>query len=215
MKKFAILLSGCGFKDGSEITESVSTLIALSEARAQYQIFAPDLRLTAVNHLTGQKEGERSTLAESARIARGEVQNLTELNPNKFDGLILPGGYGAATLLCDFATSGASCKAHPLVEKIIQDFYKLEKPIAAFCIAPALVARVLGSEGITVTIGNDHETAKEIEKTGASHVNCEVTDFITDREKKIITSPAYMYKATPFQVYTGIRKAIVELVEMA
>jgi enhancing lycopene biosynthesis protein 2 len=224
-KKIAVILSGCGFKDGAEITESVSALIALSEAKAEYKIFAPDITISAKNHQSGNSaisntsgstSGERNLLNEAARIARGEITDLKKLSPSDFDGLVMPGGYGAATHLCTFATEGAKCKVLPDVERVINEFHKQDKPIAAFCIAPAVVARVLGPKGVTLTIGNDVETAKEIEKTGAHHVVCAVDDYITDRETKVITSPAYMYDdATPAQVFTGIRRAVRELIEMA
>ncbi len=216
MKKIAVVLSGCGFKDGAEITESVSTLIALSEEKCTYRIFAPDIKAPSVNHLTGEKEGDQSLLAQSARIARGEVTDIKKLQSADFDGVVFPGGFGAALNLCNFAEKGAACSVQPEVERVIQDFHKNEKPIGAFCIAPALIARVLGSHGVTVTIGNDKEIAREIEKTGAQHTPCPVTDYVTDRESKIVTSPAYMYgNAKPHEVFTGIRLAIKELVGLA
>lgn len=206
MKRIAVLLAGCGHKDGTEITEAVSALIALSEAGASYQIFAPEL----VN------EG-RNIRVESARIARQEVPDVRELNPKDFDGLVIPGGFGAARHLCNWATAGAQCEVHPEVRRVIEGFHSQEKPIAAICIAPALVARVLGNKKITVTIGkNDIVTSAEISKTGAIHEDCNVDDFVSDRDHKIITTPAYMFgDAKPFQVYTGVRKAIREFVEMA
>ena len=215
MKNVAVVLSGCGFKDGAEITESVSTLIALGNNGATYQVFAPDLSITATDHLTDKPCGERNLMSESARIARGQVKPLTELKPNDFDALAFPGGFGAALHLCEFAKSGAECKVNPEVESAIKGFHADSKPIATICIAPALIARVLGSHGVTVTIGNDMDTASEIEKTGAHHVECTVDDYVTDRESKVITTPAYMYDAQPYEVFKGISGAIKELVEMA
>ncbi|MGE0763978.1 MAG: isoprenoid biosynthesis glyoxalase ElbB [Bdellovibrionales bacterium] len=216
MKNFAVVLSGSGHKDGSEITEAVSALISLSEANAGYQVFAPKMNAPAVNHLTNQDEAPRQVMAEAARIARGQVKNLSELKASDFDGLVFPGGYGAAKVLCSFAQHGANCEVLPEVAKVIEDFYKAEKPIAAICIAPALIARVLGKKGITVTIGHDAATAAEIRKTGAQHENCAVTDYVTDREHRLVTTPAYMYDdAKPHQVFQGIRSCIKEFVEMA
>jgi len=203
-KQFAIVLSGCGNKDGSEITEAVSTLIAVSESKAEYKIYAPDLEIQSCNHLT-----------ESARIAGRQVYDLIKLKAAEFDAIIFPGGFGAALHLCTFAKMGASCTVLPDAKRVIQEFYYAEKPIGAFCIAPALVAAALRDEGITLTIGDNLDTAKEIEKMGAYHVVCAVDDFISDREKKVVTTPAYMYEATPSQIFTGIRKAVKELVEMA
>lgn len=216
MKKVAVILSGCGFKDGSEITEAVSTLIALSEFGAAYEVFAPDLEAPTINHITQKPSGAHSVLAESARIARGQIRPLSKLEVSSFDGLAFPGGFGAANVLCNFASRGSHCQVLPEVGKTIEDFYKQEKPIAAICIAPALIARVLGKYGVTVTIGDDHETASEIAKTGAHHEICKVKDYVTDREHRVITTPAYMYDdAKPNEVFSGIRAAIKEFVEMA
>lgn len=214
-KNIAVILSGCGFKDGAEITESVSTLIALSEAGANYKVFAPNLEFTAVNHNTDEKQEPRNALTEAGRIARGQVEDLYNLNPDDFDAVVFPGGFGAANLLSTWASDGARCQVDPKVEKIIKTFHTQSKPIGAMCIAPVVVARVLGSENVNLTIGNAPEVIEEIEKTGAEHVECAVDDYVTDRETKVITTPAYMYEEAPHKVFAGIRKAIQELVEMA
>lgn len=199
LKKIAVVLSGCGYKEGAEITESVSTLIALSQQGAEYQVFAPS-----------------AVLNEAAKIARDKILPLSELNANQFDGLVFPGGYGAAKILSDWATKGSKATVLEDVKKSILQFYDSGKPIAAICIAPTLLAKTLGSKGITLTIGNDPSTSAEIEKTGAIHENCAVTDFISDREHKVISTPAYMYdEAKPAEVFAGISKAIKELVEMS
>ena len=217
MKKIAVVLSGCGHRDGAEITEAISTLIAIGEAGAEYRIFAPDLDFDVTDPLTGKATGEkRNVLREAARIARGKIADLRELNARDFDGLVFPGGYGAALHLCTFAKQGAGCSILPEAERVIKEFYSVEKPICAICIAPALIARVLGEKGVTVTIGNDRGTAAEIVKTGAIHEECAVDDFITDRDHRVITTPAYMFDdARPSEVFKGIRGAIHELIEMA
>jgi enhancing lycopene biosynthesis protein 2 len=213
----AVVLSGCGHRDGAEITEAVSTLIALGEAGATYIVFAPRMEFTVTDPLTGQPTAEkRKVLTESARIARGHIRPLSELRADDFDAIALPGGFGAALHLCTWAKDGANCQVLPDAERVVREFYAGEKPIAAICIAPALIARVLGGHGITLTIGRDAATAAEIGKTGAHHENCAVDDFITDREHRIVSTPAYMYDdARPIEVFTGVRKAIFELVEMA
>ncbi len=215
MKKIALILSGSGYLDGSEITEAVSSLICLSQAGAQFQCFAPRLTVASVDHRTQSAGMPRDVLTESARIARGEVLPLSELNEAQFDGLLLPGGFGAAKNLCSWAEKGAGCEVLPDVEKIITEFYKNQKPIAAICIAPAVVARVLGKHGINVTIGNDPQTAQEIAKTGAIHEDCPVSDYVSDRDHRILTTPAYMYEAKPHEVFAGISKMIREFVELA
>ncbi len=198
MRKIAVVLSGCGHQEGSEITEAVSTLIALSELGAKYQCFAPE-----------------SYMQESAKISRGEIFDIKKLSASNFDAIVFPGGFGAAKRLSNWAEKGSACTVHPDVERVIREFNDQDKPIGAICIAPAIVARVLGSKKINLTIGNDAETSAEIQKTGAQHVICPVTDYISDRDHKVLTTPAYMYDAQPNEVFTGIRKMIRELVEMA
>lgn len=217
MKKIAVVLSGCGHRDGSEITESVSLLIALHQAGADVSCFAPDIEIPVTNHITGQPQNEkRRLLVEAGRIARGKVQSLDKLNVKDFDALAFPGGYGAAKNLCNWAEKGAKCDVNPDVKRVILDFHNASKPIAALCIAPVLLARVLGDKKITLTIGDDKETIAEIQKTGALHEECPVDDYITDREGKIVTTPAYMYgNAKPNEVFKGIFGLAHELVEWA
>lgn len=216
-KKIAVVLSGCGNKDGSEITEAVAVIVALSQAGADLTFFAPNTNFAAKNFLTDEVTQEnRNIMIESARITRGHIQDINSLVSRDFDGVVFPGGFGVALHLCTWALKGAGCDVNPDVEKVIQDFHREKKPIGAVCIAPALIARVLGQQGVTVTLGNDKETIQEIQKTGAHHETCPVEDFISDRDHKIVTTPAYMYgSAKPHQVFAGIQKMVNEFIEMA
>jgi enhancing lycopene biosynthesis protein 2 len=215
-KKIAMILAGCGNKDGAEITETVSLIVSLSSAGAEVKFFAPNQDFQPKNFLTNEFLNEkRNLMVEAARITRSEINDLSTLNASEFDGLAFPGGFGAALHLSNWSEAGAKAQVHPQVEKAILDFYKQSKPIAAICIAPTLVAKVLGKERVTVTIGNDPETSREIEKTGAVHEECPVTDYITDREHKVITTPAYMYSAKPHEVFQGISGLVKEFMEMA
>lgn len=216
-KKIALVLSGCGYLDGAEITEAVSLLIALHQQGAETVCFAPDVEIAPTDHTSGQplSSGKRNLLSEANRIARGRAKNLAELKAKDFDGLAFAGGFGAALHLSDWAKKGAQAQVLPDVTRVIKDFHAEGKPIGAVCIAPTLLAKVLGPKGAHVTIGDDKETAMEIEKTGAHHIACPVDDFVTDRENKLVTSPAYMYEAKPHQVFKGIQGLAKELVEMA
>jgi len=155
-------------------------------------------------------------LTEAGRIARGKIENIEKLEAKNFDAVAFPGGFGAAKNLCNWAEKGSACEVNPQVQRVILDFFNASKPIGAICIAPVLLAKVLGHKKVTVTIGNDKETAAEIEKTGAVHEECPVDDYITDRESKIVTTPAYMYgEAKPHDVFKGIFGLAHELVEWA
>jgi enhancing lycopene biosynthesis protein 2 len=217
MKNVAIILSGCGVFDGAEIFESVITLLALDARGAKYQCFAPDIQQHhVINHLTGEvMEGEtRNVLVEAARIARGDIKKLEELNVDDFDALILPGGFGAAKNLSDFAMKGPDCTVHPVVESVCKAFAEKGKPAGYLCIAPAMLARIYGSK-VKMTIGNDAETAKAVEAMGAVHINCAVTDVVEDSDCKLVTTPAYMLAKNIGEAATGINKLVDKVLEMA
>ncbi len=217
MKKVAVVLSGCGFLDGAEITEAISTLVAIGQQGAEFSCFAPDKDAAETNHLTQQATGQsRNVLQEAARIARGDIQPLEALKAEAFDALAFPGGYGAALHLCDFAQQGSGGQIDPQVLRIVKEFHEARKPIAAICIAPAIMALAFGEKGVSVTIGEDQGTASEVEKTGAKHINCAVEKFVVDASNKVITTPAYMYgTAKPHQIFEGVSGAVAELLKMA
>ena len=217
MKKIAVILSGCGYLDGAEITEAVSTLVSIGQHGADYKCFAPNKDMVETNHLTQKSTGQnRNVLQEAARIARGEIQSLEDLKIQDFDALAFPGGFGAALHLCDFAQKGSGGNVDSEVLRIVKEFHDSKKPIAAICIAPALMALAFGDKGVNVTIGDDQGTASEVEKTGAKHSNCEVEKYVVDVANKVITTPAYMYGgAKPHQIFEGVSGAIAELIKMA
>ncbi len=218
MAKVGVLLSGCGVYDGSEIHETVITLLALDRAGADVVMMAPDMEQAVVNHLTGEPvEGaSRNVLEESARIARGEISDIATIKGADLDALFIPGGFGAAKNLCDFAFKGSDCDVHPEVARLIQEIVAAKKPLAAVCIAPALVAKVLGIDHLDpqVTIGTDAETADAVSSMGATHVSCPVKEFVVDTKNKIITSPAYMLAGSISEAAEGIEKTVKELMKM-
>lgn len=215
--KVGVVLSGCGVYDGAEIHEAVLTLLALDRAGADSVCFAPDVdQMHVVNHLTGQvAPGERrNVLAESARIARGKVQDLAKAQAAELDAIIFPGGFGAAKNLCDFAVKGADCAVHPEVARIIREMYQAKKPIGAICIAPAILSRELGDQGPTLTIGTDHETASALTKMGAKHEACPVGECIVDKEHRLVTTPAYMLAHRISEAAAGIEKLVGEVLRL-
>ncbi len=214
--KIGVILSGCGFKDGAEIHESVCTLLALDRMGVETICMAPNIEQgKVVNHLTGQDVSEkRNVLVESARIARGKIRDIAEIKAGDLDALVLPGGFGAALNLSDFASKGAKATVNADVARLVREVHKAGKPICAICIAPAVIARVLGDERPVLTIGNDEGTADAIEACGASHENCAVRDFVVDKERKIVSTPAYMLGPSIAHVAEGIERAVRETVAM-
>lgn len=212
--RVGVVLSGCGFKDGSEIHESVIAMLALEEAGATLEIFAPDLSQSAVvDHLTGEQASpSRNILRESARIARGKIRDLAKAKAEDLDAIVLPGGFGAATNLCNFAASGADMTVNPNLVRLLEKAHELGKPIGAICIAPVILAKVFGRYSCRLTIGRDLETAHSIEKMGAKHVLCDVQDIVVDDQNKLVTTPAYMLGHSVRDIHQGIRKLADEVV---
>lgn len=217
MKKIAVLLSGCGVFDGSEIHEAVLTLLALSRAGADYQCFAPDmLQMHVVDHLTGEVDADatRNVLVESARIARGEVKATTALDVSEFAALIVPGGFGAAKNLCNFATNGSECEVHPLVSEFINEFILAKKTVGFMCIAPVMIPK-LYPHGAKGTIGCDTETASAFNLMGGAHQEATVHDIIVDAANNIVSTPAYMLAGNISEAASGIDKLVTEVLALA
>lgn len=215
--RVGVVLSGCGFLDGSEIHEAVLTLLALDRAGATAVCLAPDVEQAGVvDHRTRKpSEDTRNALAESARIARGAVTDVAKAKASELDALILPGGYGAAKNLCDFASAGAKARVEPSVARLLREMHAAKKPIGAWCIAPAVLAAALGERHPKLTIGDDAGTARALEAMGARHVTCPVKEFRVDEEQRIVTTPAYMYDARIGEVAAGIERAVAEVVRLA
>lgn len=214
-KTIAVVLSGCGVYDGSEIHEAVLTLLAIDRAGATYQCFAPDVnQFHVVNHSTGDVTGEqRNVLVESARIARGKIKPLSDYRAPDFDAIVFPGGFGAAKNLCTFAIAGAKCEVNAEVERAINETRRASKPIGALCIAPVLIARVL--QNAQLTIGDDDATAEAINEMGGHHKTTGHGEIVVDEALKVVTSPCYMLNATISQIATGAERVVTKLLELS
>ncbi len=203
----AMLLSGCGVKDGTEIHEAVSALIALEQGGFRVVFIAPDvLQARSHNHQTGTKEQPRAVLAEAARIARGAVTPVSGFDISKIDVLVIPGGLGAATTLCDFSEKGAHCTVLPEVAGLVSSVHSRGIPIAAMCIAPVILARCI--PGVTLTVGSRSDTSRALEAMGAVHEECEVDQAVVDVDNRVVTTPAYMLADGPLQVFRGAESMV-------
>lgn len=215
MKKIAVVLSGCGVYDGAEIHEAVLTMSAIAGNGAAYEVFAPDIdQHHVVNHLTGaEMEETRNVLIESARIARGSIKALSEFSGKDFDAIIFPGGFGAAKNLSTFAFDGSNCQVNSDVETAIKEMVALGKPVGALCIAPVILAKILGD--VELTIGDDAGTIQAIEEMGATHRATTHGEVVVDKQHRIVTTPCYMLDATIKQIDEGARNAVKALLELA
>lgn len=215
MKKIAVVLAGNGVFDGAEIHEATLTLYSIEKNGATYEIFAPNIdQYHVINHITGEEMPEkRNVMIEAARIARGKITDLAKFKASDFDALIFPGGFGVAKNLCSFAFDGVDCTVNLDVEKAIRSMIEQKKPVGALCIAPVLLAKILGN--VELTIGQDKNTADAIKSMGAKHKDTTHGEVIIDENYKIVTTPCYMLDANINQIGDGannVVKAILDLV---
>lgn len=214
MKKFAVVLAGCGVFDGAEIHEATLTLYAIVKNGGIYEIFAPDIpQHHVVNHITGEEMNEnRNVLVESARIARGKIKPLAEFDAANFDAVIFPGGFGAAKNLCTFAFDGTDFSVNEDVKKVTMDMVDAGKPIGALCISPVIFAKLLGD--VELTIGMDPDTVNAVESLGATHQPTNHGDVVVDRKYKIVTTPCYMLDANILQIGEGAENVVKEIFKL-
>jgi|GEM_PF-6893 len=214
--KVAILLSGCGVYDGTEIHECVLIMLALEQQGVKYQCVAPNINQHhVINHLTGQETVEtRNVLVESARIARGNVVDLSSVDITEFDALFVPGGFGAAKNLSNFAFTSENCTVNAQVFTFIKQFADLEKPVGMCCIAPHLAAKIY-AQNVQLTIGDDIDTVAKINLMGAKHVPCKVDDVVIDKKHKLVTTPAYMLGNSIATIAPGINKMVDAVLNIA
>ncbi|KAI1898943.1 hypothetical protein AGOR_G00077590 [Albula goreensis] len=223
VKRVAVVLSGCGVYDGTEVHEASAVLVHLSRAGAKVQMFAPDIpQMHVVNHVAGKPtEEKRNVLQESARIARGDITDLKKLDVANHDALIIPGGFGVAKNLSSWATKGKDCTIQPEVEKTIKTFHKAGKPIGLCCISPVLAAKVL--PGCELTVGHDCEcekwpyaqTACAVKEMGCKHVNKNVGEVHVDAKNKLVTTSAFMCNAPIHEIFDGVGVMVTDVLKLA
>lgn len=223
MKKIAVILSGCGNRDGSELQESLSLLLAIDRRGWQYQCFAPEGYFEVVPHVDVVDEEEEGTVldveqrdifVESARIARGNILPLSDYHASDYDALALPGGMGAARNLSTFAFDGPNMTVIDGVTDALLETYRAKKPIMAMCIAPMVLARVFGKYGAHLTLGADDNAAALTAKGFGCQVEaCKPTEICVDEEHKIITTPAYMVATRISEIFDGAENMVAKLEE--
>ncbi|RMF92586.1 MAG: isoprenoid biosynthesis protein ElbB [Candidatus Schekmanbacteria bacterium] len=218
-KKIGLLLSGCGVYDGAEIHESVCAMLAIDRAGCEIVCMAPDIeQYHVVNHLTGEvAEGEkRNVLVEAARIARGNIKKITDISVSDIDALIIPGGFGSAKNLSTYAFDGEKCRVNEDVKRLVQEVVGAGKPVGAICISPVVIAKIFEGTDVKpeLTIGNDADTSEKIEKMGATHCQCSVSEFHIDEKNKIVSTPAYMLGTRISEVAEGIEKLVKSVIDL-
>ncbi len=214
MKKFAVVLSGCGVYDGAEIHEATLTLYAIAKNGAAYDIFAPDIdHHHVINHISGEEMQEsRNVLVESARIARGAIRDLKDYKADDYDAIIFPGGFGVAKNLSTIAFDGPGATVNEEVVRAVKETSEHGKAIGALCIAPAMMAKIL--DQATVTIGQDPGTIEAIEKMGGTHIGTGHGDVVYDDRLNLFSTPCYMLDANILQIGDGAENIVQAMLKV-
>ncbi len=224
--KIAILLSGCGVYDGSEIQEAVFTMLAIEEAGAEYICIGIDTNQHhVINHLTGEEMKEsRNMLVESARIARGKILKIQDVEIRNFDALVIPGGFGNAKNLSSWAFDGATGKIMDEVKLLIVNCINAGKPIAALCVSPILIAKALEGSKLQpiLTMGSSQDDSpysisefhSGLQSLGAKTSEKKLGEIKVDSILKIVSAPCYMMDATISEIRKNIQVAIQALIKL-
>ena len=205
----AVLLSGCGHMDGSEIRESVLVLLELDRLGVKFQCCAPNIQQhDVVNHASKSVEDqERNILIESARIARGEVTSIEKVKVSEFDMLIVPGGFGVAKNFSDLVFQDGPVSVIDSVKDLVRGFHREKKAIGGVCIAPAVIAAALSElVKVKVTLGDD--TDGIVSRCGGEHVVCPTDGFVVDERNMVFSCSAYMREDRIHKIHLGIQKMV-------
>ena len=210
-----VILSGAGVYDGSEIHEATLTLLALAQRGVYYKIFAPDRnQMHVIDHTKGETTEEtRNVLLESARIARGNIEPLSLANAHELDGVILPGGFGVAKNLCNYAEKGTDLEVIPELDQFLKTMHQLKKPMGFICIAPIMLPKIFGA-GIRGTLGAKGDDARAFSKMGGDHLECCVEQCVYDETFKVLSTPAYMTAQNIAQAHLGIDRLVQQMSEL-
>jgi enhancing lycopene biosynthesis protein 2 len=215
--RVGVIFSGSGMMDGTELSEGVLTMLYLERGKAEITYLAPDvMQADVVAHSgTGIAGDKRNVLVESARISRGNIKDIKIAQAADFDVLILTGGLGSVKNLSDFLAKGVDCTVNPDAARLIKDMHAAKKPIGSMCLASANLARVLGKNKITITIGGESGFVAQVKALGAVHVTAGVGDIVVDEANRIVTTPAMMVGPSTSHIAVGIEKMINKVLEMA
>lgn len=220
MKKVAVILAGSGVFDGSEIQEAVFSLLAIRQNGAEYQCFAPNKdQHHVINHITGEEMNEtRNVMVESARIARGEISPLSTLNISQFDVLLIPGGFGAAKNLNQWALKGPDGEIDTEVKSVIQKAQELGKVICGLCMGPTVIAQALNGSHVKprLTVGSTQQASpydiaginSGLSSLGSSIEECSIEQICIDEQHKIVTAPCYMMEGDISAVFNNVNQAV-------
>jgi len=172
--------------------KSAKLLMLVGDYVEDYEVMVPFQALQMVGHTVhavcpNKKAGDRVRTAihdfegdqtYSEKPGHNFTLNATfdDIRAEDYDGLVIPGGRAPEYL-----------RLNPRVLEIVRYFDSSDKPIAAHCHGPQILAaaRVIAGKRVNAYPA----CAPEVELAGASFVPLEVTQAITDGN--LVTAPAW------------------------
>lgn len=224
--KIGVLLSGAGVYDGAEIHEAVLTLLEIESLGYEAVCIGVDApQHHVINHLNGQEQAQtRNMLEEAARIARGQIREISTVVPADLDALVIPGGFGSAKNFSSWAFEGPNGQIRPDVKLLLVNMYNVGKPIVALCVSPVLLALAFEDMAIgqQLTIGstsaaspyNISDFQEGLQAKGAQTPECSIQEICIDVPNRIITAPCYMLEASLPALQQNIRQAMAALKQL-
>ncbi|STM36756.1 isoprenoid biosynthesis protein with amidotransferase-like domain [Escherichia coli] len=127
----------------------------------------------------------------------------------------MPGGFGAAKNLSNFASLGSECTVDRELKALAQAMHQAGKTAWFYVYCPGDGCRKIFDFPLRLTIGTDIDTAEVLEEMGAEHVPCPVDDIVVDEDNKIVTTPAYMLAQNIAEAASGIDKLVSRVLVLA
>ena len=219
MNNIALILSGCGTYDGSNIWEVVLISYHLGKSGGKPIFFAPNVeQKEVIDHLNQVSlSDKRNVLSESARITLGQIKEIKDLYGKDVDGLILPGGRGAIDNLADFLGEEKFLNVNPDVKRILREVYRRNKPIGACGFASLIVASALRDileTPLTLTVGKDPELMNQIEQLGAVHVISRGSEAVVDSEHKVVSTPLSLLELEIMEIAQGTENLVSGVIDL-
>ncbi|HLJ77142.1 MAG TPA: DJ-1/PfpI family protein [Acidobacteriaceae bacterium] len=167
-------------------------LMIVGDFAEDYETMVPFQALQMVGHTVdavcpGKKAGQSVRTAihdfegdQTYTEKRGHNFTLnatfSEIRPEDYDGLVLPGGRAPEYLRLD-----------PKVLEMVRHFARENKPIAAICHA----AQILSAAGVVKgrKVSCYPACSPEVEMAGGSFASCEMTEAVVDGN--LVTAPAW------------------------
>jgi putative intracellular protease/amidase len=170
-------LGNTGEKTGFWVEEFAAPYYVLSDAGAGITLASPKGGQPPIDPKSAEPANQtdatrRFDADEALKQKLANTQKLSDVNADNFDAVFFPGGHGP---LWDLTNDAKSIK-------LIQDFWKAKKPVAAVCHAPSVLLNVKDENGEPLVKGKNVTGFTNTEEEAVQLTN--VVPFLLENELK-------------------------------